>query len=458
MTAVDVAIVGGGASGVILAAHLLRGCDLAAARLALIDDSGRFGRGVAYGTDCPHHLLNVPAGRMSAWPDDPLHFLRWAQQRDASVGPHDFLPRPLYGAYLQALLADASRGDGRLRLVVDRAVGLRPGDGGGVELWLASGERLASRRVVLALGNAAPGAGVLPDARFAESRRYVSSAWSAAALADLRGDESMLLLGSGLTAVDVVAELAARRHAGTVHAVSRHGLLPAAHGDGPIEPAAAVVGAGRGVGEALRALRVAARAAMARGEEWRGVFDGVRPVTQAVWRAWSADSRRQFLRHARAFWDVHRHRVAPRVAGLLEEWLSAGRLVVHAGRLRAVVEAGAGAEATVVPRGGGAERVLRVERVINCTGPATDVARSADPLVRSLVAGGLMVADGLGLGPSVDVNGALIGRGGAASAEIFAIGPLCRAEAWECTAVPDIRVAAAELAERLAAKSRTVGA
>ena len=69
---VPVAIIGGGFSGTILAAQLAR----RGIGYVLIDGSGRMGRGVAYSTTEPAHLLNVRAEGMSAWAGEPDDFAK----------------------------------------------------------------------------------------------------------------------------------------------------------------------------------------------------------------------------------------------------------------------------------------------------------------------------------------------------------------------------------------------
>src|SRR5689334_25025588 len=97
----SVAIVGGGFSGTILAAQLAR----RGIESILIEGSGRAGKGVAYSTTEPAHLLNVRAEGMSALAGDPGHF---ARRFEAEGGePRGFAQRRLFGRYLGELLDEA---------------------------------------------------------------------------------------------------------------------------------------------------------------------------------------------------------------------------------------------------------------------------------------------------------------------------------------------------------------
>ncbi len=444
-THTTIAVVGGGCSGSLAAVQLVRAA-ASGVRVALIERGPRFARGIAYGTGCPQHLLNVPAGRMSALPDDPSHFLRWASARDATLTSDSFARRALYGEYLESLLAatcdEAGAGFQRIH---DAVIGLSATSGGArAGLRLQSGGTLAVDRVVLALGNFMPADPPLADRRFFDSPRYARDPWSPGATQGLSADDDVLLIGTGLTAVDVIAQLDAAGHRGVIHAASRHGLLPRVHTAKATVAIPAAVSPGMGVRESLQAVRAACES-----HDWRGVVDGLRPVSQAIWRAWSVEQRRQFVRHLRLVWDVHRHRVAPDVFAAVEHRQRNATLAVHAGRVDSIVDEREGVIATLRPRGGGSHRRLTVARVINCTGPDCDPRRLDDPLVRDLLASGLARPDRLRLGFYVGPGGELIDATGRASDWLYAIGPLRRAELWETVAVPEIRTQAAELAQTL---------
>jgi uncharacterized NAD(P)/FAD-binding protein YdhS len=433
---VDVAIVGGGASGTLVAVQLLRHAR-GPWRIALIERSGALARGIAYGPAEPCHLLNVPAGGMSALPDDPGHLVRWS-----GAAPDAFLPRALFGAYLEALLTSAHAGAApgvALQLVCGEAASATV-DGGGVRIGLREGGEIEARAAVLALGNQAG-----PDLQVADGGMYSSplyrrSPWEPGALDGVARDGGVLLLGTGLTMVDAALALHRRGHRGTIHALSRHGLLPHVHASatGPVQ---ARVGAS-GVRGLLRALRVASRG----GADWQAQFDALRPVTQRIWSRLSHEERRRFLRHLRAHWDVHRHRMAPAVGAAIAGLRTRDRLHVHAGRVQCFALHGGSAVALYRPRGERKTRELRVSRVINCTGPAWQLRDVRHPLVESLLAQGLARPDSLGMGFATDDDGALLG---AARGLLMTLGTLRRGELWESTAIPELRSQARNVARRL---------
>jgi uncharacterized NAD(P)/FAD-binding protein YdhS len=406
------------------------------------------GPGLAYSTNSPSHLLNVPAGRMSAFPDDPEHFLRWIRRLEPGTSPGDFVPRRRYGQYLEALLREAREEAApgvHLELLAAEVVSISQ-EREGVRVELADGGALAARTAVLAVGNALPADLSVEDGGLYASPRYIRSPWTRGALHRIQPHEPVLLVGTGLTMVDTVLSLAERGHQGPLHAFSRHGLLPRVHRPVPARTGVALPETTR-TRSLLRALRREIREA-GEGTDWRSVVDALRPQTVSLWRDLPLPERRRFLRHLRSFWEVHRHRMAPQVGETLERLQHTGVLRVHAARVRGFRLTDSGVEARLLPRGLGREDSLRVQYVINCTGPDCALSR-AHPLLRGLLEAGLAQMDALGLGLATDAGGALLDARGRPSLALFTLGPLRRGELWETTAIPEIRTQALALARRL---------
>ena len=444
MSTSKVAVLGAGFSGLLTALHLLAREDGPA--VALIERGAGFGLGVAYGACGAGHLLNVRAGNMSAFPDRPDHFIDWLRadggrpEADAAA----FASRRTYGFYLQHLLRQAAtteRSGGRLDLVTDAAVAVRRAPGGGMEVELGMGRVLAADAVVLALGNPPSPTPRLARDEGLSSRRYIADPWADDVLGAIEPDDRVMLLGTGLTMVDVVIALTDGGHAGPLLAVSRHGLLPRRHGGAPPPPEPPPA-TGETLSQSLRLFR----ADCSRRGDWRPALDALRPLTQSLWRRRSPAEQRRFLRHLRAYWDVHRHRLSPVTADQLDHFAACGRLRVAAGRLIELNRTGRGLEACWRPRGGTEAERLPVDWLINCTGPEGDVGRSRDPLIQALIGQGLARPDPLRLGFDVDADSQVVGIDGRADHGLTAVGPITKGAFWETTAVPDIRIQAAEVA------------
>lgn len=452
----SVVVVGGGFSGAVLAVQLLRRSPELS--VAVVDKGSVPGRGVAYSTKYDCHLLNVPASNMSALPEEPDHFLRWAQANyDPKSQATSFLPRSVYGRYVSSLLEE-TMGCGaanNFRWIQGEVVSLARErahrDRTQIDVQLKDGSSLVTQSLVLAAGNFSPGNLRIPGLS-EHSEHYVPSAWSTGALRDIPKNGSVLLVGSGLTSVDVVIALKSEGFTGRIHLLSRHGLIPQTHrqtGSWPqywnnSDESPRTI---RGL---LRLVREQIRTASATGCDWRPVIDALRPVTQRIWHSLPLKERRRFLRHVRSYWEVYRHRIAPEIGGTLSALLNNGQATLHAGRLTNYQEFSDGAEVSFRDRETGSQRLVRVDQVINCTGPETDCRRIADPLIKSLLAQGIARPDPLFLGLDVDSEGALIDSDGTPSSTFFALGPARKGSLWETIAVPEIREQASQLAERLA--------
>jgi uncharacterized NAD(P)/FAD-binding protein YdhS len=467
-----VAIVGGGFSGTMTAAHLLRQAhrDGVALHVELFDDHPALGQGVAYRTPDDRHLLNVPAAKMSAWPDQPDDFLQFARGEMPDAGPGDFLPRSLFGRYVRHTFdrAVAACTGGRVTLAVRRQnVRAIRGRADG-RLDVSAGERSAAvDAVVLAIGHRPPDDPV-GERWHGPRTRWIGDPWSSLALSTVEPHEPVLLLGTGLTAVDVVLSLGGARRTAPVTALSRHGLLPAGHARGAVAPAdlAAALESFRAAPKLttaalLRAVRAAADRAADLGHDWRGVIDALRPHTAGLWRRLDAGERLRFMKHVRPFWEIHRHRVAPPVAAELEAARAAGRLTTLAGRIERVVADDDGATVHWRPRGGrdsGEARVCRVAWVVNCTGPGAHARSRTHPLVAQMCDQRLLTPDELGLGVLTaedgDDAGLAISAGGRVDPRLAVVGTLRKAALWESTAVPELRQQAAAAAAVLTRRVR----
>ncbi|MGO9452584.1 MAG: FAD/NAD(P)-binding protein [Candidatus Binataceae bacterium] len=451
-----IAIVGGGASGVVVAVDLLR-----QARdpltIRIIDPREQLGLGVAYSTPFKSHVLNVPAGNMSAFPDAPAHFLEWLRASGRpDLSPASFARRSDYGAYLQATLAEAKR-LARPGVTVEhvRAKATRLSQlGGSFEFATDRGDLISANAVVVALGNSPSGNPLPPGS--AESY----SAWSPDSVRQLAPDATVVLIGAGLTAIDVCLGLNEIGHRGPVYLVSRRGLLPRVHApNAPRTPWTP----GERSRNSLRALYSeitrSARNDLAEGRTWHGRIDALRPHTQDIWRGLSLAEKRRFFRHVRPYWDVHRHRMAPEVHETIEAMRSRNQLHIIAGRiLSATANGRGGTEVRISGRGSAGEISVAADRLINCTVPESDSRRFQAPLIAQMVADGLARYDPLYLGIDTTKEGALIRKDAAVLPRVFAIGPLLKGALWESIAMPEIRNQAAALAKHLLPLRETAAA
>jgi len=448
-------IVGGGFCGTVLAVNLLRRPPAAATDIVLVERGAAMGRGVAYAAREFPYLLNVPAGRVSADSQDPLQFLRFAQRHMPGADGEDFLPRELYGDYLQDLLLQAERaapaGIRLVRLFDEVRHVARRGDGKPFAVEFNDRAPIMADRVILALGNPPP-----PLQPWAAAIRdhgaYRHDPWELPKT--LSAEHSVLIVGNGLTMADAAAALTQdASRAPMLHTISRRGLvsLPQAtfrastvRSDG--EALLACAGSLRRV---LATARELAREAEKKGGDWRETVTFVRHVAPALWPRLPLAEQRRFVRHLQPYWDIHRHRMPPQLGTRIASLRQSGRLLVNAGRIDSVSAAGNRLKVSWRPRGG-SSATLTVDLIVNATGPNYALKHGGLPLLESLRKAGLVSEDALNLGLRTGRHGACVDAQGRPSEHLYYLGPMLRASHWEATAAAELGNHAEQLAAHLA--------
>jgi uncharacterized NAD(P)/FAD-binding protein YdhS len=456
-----VAVIGGGASGVLAAVHFLAAPAVAPARFVLFERSGKVGAGAAFSTPHQSHVLNVPAGGMSAFQEDPGHFARWLDRKGHLGVPDDFVPRQLYHSYLRdtlRALAGANKAGHVLEVRSDEVVDIEPTTRGAL-IWPARGQPVRADVVVLALG-------VVPS-RFRDglvadgaNARCLTNPWDVASLAAIEPCSTVTLLGTGLSAVDVLLALQENGHRGPVQAISRHGLLPHAH----VARTSAATGMAPGCPEfsgatargLLKQVRTLVAGTEAQGGDWRDVVDLVRPRAQELWMGLSTAEQLRFKRYLERFWSVHRHRMAPEVAAQVERLSERGLFHVHAGHVLAVEPAPSSLRLAVRTHSSGRVRHWSTDWLVNCSGPDPNVFRQDQVLMNRLRSRGWARPGPLGIGVETDLAGKVIGTSGRPADCLWAIGSLRQGQLFESTAVPEIRLQAQDLAAQLRGRLRSV--
>ncbi len=444
-----IAVVGGGAAGAAVVGEFLRRRG-AACELVWLTGRSAPGRGVAYATNNAMHLLNVRAANMGLFADDAGALLRFLEARCTPALPGDFLPRAAFGDYVEATLAQLmASGEVRLELQASEAVSIERGAAGGYCIGTDKGTRIAVDGVVLAIGALPPVPIAEVDGDAIASGRYLPDPWKVPLLE--RAPEEIAVLGSGLTAVDVILSAATKWPGARIIALSRHGRLPAAHGAAPAGPyahQAQLIEEMRGAPSIRRWVSMVRESLRDDGQDWRSIVDGLRPVTVDLWRSLDVAQRRRFLRHVRWVWEVARHRMAPQTAQVIEQLQDEGRLRVVAGRVRRI-EGNGPLSMTYRRRDDGTTRQVSVDLAIQATGLQTAVQRTSHRLLRQMFESRLVRADRQGLGIDTDTAGRVMRADGTAEPGMRVIGTLLRGTLWECTALPEIRTMAAKFAREL---------
>jgi uncharacterized NAD(P)/FAD-binding protein YdhS len=455
-----VAIIGGGFSGTLTAVNLARRAK-EPLRIVVINHGYPLGRGVAYSTKRAEHLLNVAARNMSAFPDQPNHFLDWLGTRSEyadvpeGVLREQFVPRKIYGDYLQALLFWHGKGDAFARVRIDSVQGevldVVPG-AGRIAVVVEGQPTIEADKVVLATGNQAPADLPLPEGQF-EHPRYLASPWEITADQLTDRHANVVLIGAGLTMIDVFLTLSALDWQGTIYAVSRTSLLPLPHFHGiaypdfpPAEPTTL------GLSGLASLMEDHCRLLRERGENPAIVVDKLRPFTQRIWQSFTVEEKSRFCRDYRTRWNVTRHRIPQSIHERLTSALAAGKLQLVQGRISGMSSSGDRLQIVVGTSSSASGRTtLEPGWVINCTGPQESYKTSKASLYQNLFDRGLVQADELDMGIKVEPNFRVIDGGGYASEFLFALGPMLKGSLWETTAVPELRGQALRVAETILA-------
>lgn len=443
-----VTIVGGGASGTLVAINLAR---LASkqnqVKINLIEQGKYLCRGIAYASDKPFHLLNVPAGKISAFPDKPDDFLRWlAENANPASQPDAFLPRHIYGDYLADRFRQACENnpDASIEVIDGTAKDLKLGNK--VELTLNTSQTITSDTLVLAFGNFLPPHPSVPDREFIDSPGYIRNIWKTDWIDALPPDDTVVILGTGLSMVDSALSLKHANHRGKIIAISSRGLLPAVHATSSAicGTFASEIIACRTVCQLLRRVRKEIKLLEAEGGDWRSAIDSLRPITQTVWQNLPTREKRRFAVHLSRWWNAARHRMPPSVAAEIQNLRSAGQLEVLAGRIREIRPADRGFDIRISYIGG--DVIMRSDTIINCIASESNFRRVDSPFLQSLFERGYVRSGPLSFGFDALPNGAILDKNGVCGNRLLTLGTALKGVHWETTAIPEIREQAANLA------------
>ncbi|MCW3082646.1 MAG: putative hydroxyacylglutathione hydrolase [Bacteroidetes bacterium] len=435
-----VVIIGGGLSGV-LAAMRLAEMEHGPEITLLEKDPEKLGRGVAYQQEFTHQPLNVVAANMSLFPGKPDDFVKWLEENAfrynhliKNINATSFVPRKIFGDYLVERLKEVhDRLEGRFLIRIDEAISIL-GTGKNKTVVLSSGVTLQASKVILALGNFPP-ADILEEHKDVKNDpRYFSNPWTDKVYHNIKGDEHILLMGTGLTAVDVVLGLHVRNFTGKILMLSRSGRLPLPHyissqkytWDAPylLPP-----------GELFKAITGCIKNNP--DVPWPLILDSIRPYTQKIWSFWSTEQKAVFLKRFRPFWEIARHRIPNDTAEVLDKLMKAGTLKISKGKLISTVKNENGFETVFVnPEG---EKTISFQKIINCTGPESNYRKIKFPIIRDLIERGKVVPDALGLGISCTEEGAIINKDQQIEEGMWCVGPMRKAALWETTALKEIR-------------------
>lgn len=436
-------IIGGGYSGALTAINLLLKDTAPLLKITLVEQRAYIGMGLAYTCWDDNLLLNVPAGNMSAFITDPDHFVRFCQTLDPAFNKGSFISRRIYGDYLQQSLQQAIRNSiHEFESIKDEALAVKKiQHKSNFIISLKSLKTLVGDQVVLALGHF-PSKNLLANSN-SSLNNYVNNPLDWRSIDQLSHDQTLLIVGTGHTAIDVLFRLTSSNPSRSVIMLSRKGLLPEGHRFNPQPPLIKgfpiyLESVPKTIRAYMQAIRQEARLRMDTQGDWRDVLNELRPYTAQLWQSLPEAERRRFLRHVLAYWDVHRHRLAPSAHQRLKVLLKQSTIKLLAARIRAIQPIPQGFEVEIQTKTNEIQ-ALNVGAVINCTGPNNHLTSIPNPLIQQLLAEGLILPDALHIGVQIDEHYQLINAAGTATKDLYYVGPMLKAHFWESIAVPELR-------------------
>jgi uncharacterized NAD(P)/FAD-binding protein YdhS len=465
MTQKHIAIIGAGFSGTMLTCHLIKHSSHHLI-ISLFDKSKKFAEGVAYSTINPHHLLNVRAENMSAYPEEPGHLLQWLHTHETTwralhpefltltLGAKSFVPRMIFGAYIKSLLAEAlvaAESKGHVIHCLPYRVDHIDIKDYHCHIQYGKGEKLITDAALLAAGSLAPKAFNYEKKLFHSPERFARNVWNPPygnilhpANNDKTAADPVVIIGTGLTMVDTALTLHDKGFAGDIISFSRHGHLPAVHQTYPPYPktwkSEELPSTAFGL---LRMCREEIKNATEQGYGWRAVIDSLRPVTNPLWQQLPTREKRLFLKHLASLWNVHRHRMAPESAAILAKMQQSGQLRQLKGSIIDADTEGSHLVISYHERGRPGIQSMQASYLLNCTGSEVDVGKSAPhELLYRLQEAGYVSVGSLRAG----LEYKQLHLKGDGSDYLFAVGPLLFGTLFETIAVPELRVQAKELA------------
>jgi uncharacterized NAD(P)/FAD-binding protein YdhS len=449
-----VVIVGGGVSGTLTAVNLLQQ-EETGIEIILIEPRAKAGLGLAYSTPCSEHLLNVRASGMSAFADDPTHFLKFAKDADATIDENTFVSRKFFGHYINSILekscAQAAGRNVSFKHICSAVIDIEKEDAENnqskdeFKIFLANGQTIKANAVVLALGNLSAKIPRWTANLSKTSENYLHDPWDNERLQKIASDQIILIIGTGLTAIDKLVQLAEVDHKGKIYAISRHGLFPRPHTFKPSAAEKQSTHICASTKLTFGSVKTNARSA----SDWRNVIDGLRADTQNWWCGLEHKEQKRFLRHIQTYWDVHRHRMAPQISEIVEKLKTSGQLTLSAGRIQSFEEIDGKVKVVLRHRHRSDDTTIAVDRIINCTGPQSKLDTVDSPLLQNLQKRGLVQSHPLGAGIACTSDGMVIDNSGTPLKSVLAIGPMLKAQLLESVAVPELKVQARATAQAI---------
>ena len=450
MKSLSITIIGGGASGMLTALNIIK---FTKKPITInIIEPNQIGLGMAYNVESVDLLLNVPAIKMSCISDEPRHFMDWLIEKKFPYREYEFVPRKIYGQYLSDTFNKVVSSNKLVSVnqINDLAVDISLDKDCFYVKTKTNGE-IKSDKIVLALGNYPPDPPKTLSKEYIHSPLYIANPLKNKALDILGADiKTVFVLGTGLTAVDSIILIRKKYPKASIIGVSNHGYLPVQHNLSQTYPSFYNELKGlKSTLEIFKTVNKHIRIAESRQIDYKAVTDSIRPYTQELWSNLSDNEKLTFLRHLRHIWGVARHRMSLETSNYIYELINFGKIKLLRGKVKEVAEENGYLNITLQIGKKRTAETFKADCLLNCTGPQTDYEKIDNELIKNILQKGIIQTDNIKYGINADLNGAVIDKENKISQKIFTIGPPMKGILWECVAIPEIKIQAHRLAEKL---------
>lgn len=430
----------------------------------LINERETLNKGIAYNPYSDKHLLNVITCKMSAYPDKPNHFLEWVMQKedfknkDKTLIANSFLPRLLYGDYLYEILEEAKKiaESKQIKLtVVDSFVVDLDVTDNAVFLWLDNNLKLTFDFCVIATGNHIPRNQKINNMDFYNSPNYFQNPWKIESVKNTNDKLPVLIIGNGLTMVDTVLGLLEQGFKGEIYSISPNGFnnLPHRHNGLQYSKLVEELKDNLTLFELVKLVNKHIKLVREYGVSAEPIIDSLRPHTQKIWKSLSEKEKELFMSRLRHLWGVARHRIPLHSHDKIQQLIIDSKIHINSGKIIDITESKEFVTVEFFDKKENKAKKINVSRVINCTGPETDLMNIDKSFLKNCLLKGITKQDKLKLGITTDTETfQVINADGKPHANLFTVGSNLKGELWESTAVHELREQAEKLAEKLKAK------
>jgi len=455
-----IAIIGAGFSGTMTAVQLIKKLKTQC-QIVLFDNQENFNKGIAYNPYSSRHILNVIASKMSAFPDEPNHFVEWLMHQenfkneDKQLIANSFLPRKLYGEYLSSIWLET------LDLATKKKININPihnqiEDLNIIEnqiiLELNNQKQFVTDICVIATGNFLPKNPTILNMAFYESSKYFQNPWSDKTVQNLNADLPTLIIGNGLTMVDTVLSITEKGYKGKIYSISPNGfnILPHRHNGMIYSEIIPEISNQKKLNEIFKTIKKHVQNVRKYGVSAEPIIDSLRPFTQSIWKSFSPDEKAQFMTRFRHLWGVARHRIPTKSHDILQQLRIEGNLKIISGTLINLCDNGEYITVDYFNKKNKSLESIGVSRIINCTGPDSNIANLRFSFLKKCLDKNYLQQDDLKLGIRTNTTTfQIIQKNGIPHTNLFTLGSNLRGELWESTAVNEIRIQADQLSNQL---------